>query len=83
LSQARSLSQPHGTGVTLSWFRLCLQALLLAGEARYAEAVERTLHDALLGALQPDGHWRACFLELEGDAAPGICRYPEIKTDCW
>jgi len=62
--------------------RLCLQALLLTGEARYAGAMERTLHNALLGALQPDGHWWAYFLELEGDAAPSICQYPEIKTNC-
>jgi uncharacterized protein len=54
----------------------------LTGEARYAEAMERTLHNALLGALQPDGHWWAYFLELEGDAAPSICQYPEIKTSC-
>ena len=49
------------------------------------------MHNALLGALQPDGHlWAyflelegdAAFLELEGDAAPSICQYPEIKTNC-
>ena len=56
LSQSCPLSQPHETCVTLSWFRLCLQALQLTGEAQYAEAMERTLHNALLGALQPDGH---------------------------
>jgi len=54
----------------------------LTGEGRYAEAMERTLHNALLGALQPDGHLWAYFLELEGDAAPSICQYPEIKTNC-
>ncbi|HET9082571.1 MAG TPA: hypothetical protein VFO01_18910 [Trebonia sp.] len=54
----------------------------MTGEARYAEAVERTLHDALLGVLQPKGHWRACSLELEGRTALSICRYPEIKTTC-
>ena len=40
------------------------------------------MHNALLGAVQPDGHWWAYFLELEGDAAPSICQYPEIKTNC-
>lgn len=63
---------------TLSWLRLCLHALHLTGEGRYAEAMERTLHNALLGALRPGGHWRTYFLELEGRAAPSTCRYPEI-----
>jgi DUF1680 family protein len=44
--------------------------------------MERTLHNALLGALQPDGHWWEYLLELEGDAAPSICQYPKIKTNC-
>lgn len=54
----------------------------MTGETRYAEPVERTLPDALLGVPQPKGHRRPYFLELEGRTALSICRYPEIKTTC-
>lgn len=40
---------------TTTWIQLCLSLFELTGDARYADAAERTLFNQLLGAQSPDG----------------------------
>lgn len=49
---------PNGlteTCSTASWMALCRELFLLTGEARYIEAFETSLNNALLGAMDPNG----------------------------
>ena len=49
---------PHGyveTCSLLAWMQLNRELLLLTGEARYAQEIERTAYNDLLGAMAPDG----------------------------
>ncbi len=82
LSQTRPLPQPLETCVTMSWLRLCREALHLTGQARFAEAMELTLHNALLGAMSPGGGWWSYFTPLEGSAEPSPRQFPEIDASC-
>ncbi len=46
------------TCVTVTWMRYCVRMLQLTGKAEIADEIERSLYNALLGALSPDGtHW--------------------------
>jgi DUF1680 family protein len=49
---------PHGyveTCSLLAWIQLNRELLAISGEARYAEEIERTAYNDLLGAMAPDG----------------------------
>ncbi|WP_051885150.1 glycoside hydrolase family 127 protein [Lysobacter antibioticus] len=49
---------PHGyveTCSTLAWMQLNRELLAITGEARYAEEIERSAYNDLLGAQAPDG----------------------------
>jgi len=80
--QTASLAQPHETCVTAYWMRLCLQALHLTDDPRYAEALEISLHNALLGAMSPDGRWWSYFLPLSGYREPSVTQFTDIHTSC-
>ncbi|OPZ16691.1 MAG: hypothetical protein BWZ10_01367 [candidate division BRC1 bacterium ADurb.BinA364] len=58
------------------WSRLSFQLLLLTGEPRYADEIERTLCNALLAAASPDGRWglRRLRFSHEHVPAPQHCR---------
>jgi hypothetical protein len=43
------------TCVTLTWMQLNIELLRLLGEARFAEEIEKTLYNHLLGAQKPTG----------------------------
>lgn len=46
------------------WNRLSFELLRLTGEAHYAEEIERTLYNALLCGMKPDGTWALRRLRL-------------------
>ena len=49
---------PHGyveTCSILAWIQLNRELLLLTGQARYAQEIERTAYNDLIGAMAPDG----------------------------
>jgi len=49
---------PHGyveTCSTLAWIQLNRELLVITGEAKYAEEIERTAYNDLIGAQAPDG----------------------------
>lgn len=43
--------QMQETCVTVTWMKFCLQLLCLTGDSRYADELERTVYNALLGAI--------------------------------
>ena len=59
------------TCVTVTWIKFCAQLLRLTGEPRYAEAIEETLYNALLGANTADGSDFAKYSPLRGRRSPG------------
>ena len=54
------------TCVTVTWIQFNAQLLRLTGEARFAEELERTVYNQLLGAQKPDGSGWGYYVQLEG-----------------
>jgi len=54
------------TCVTATWIKLSQQLLRLTGEAKYADAIEQTFYNALLGAMNHDGSDWAKYTPLAG-----------------
>ncbi len=52
--------------VTTTWMQINLQLLRLTGEARYADEIERTVYNALLGAQHPMRGLICYFVPLNG-----------------
>lgn len=59
------------TCVTVTWIKLNQQLLRLTGEAKYADEIERSYFNALLGALNGDGSDWAKYTPLVGQRLPG------------
>jgi uncharacterized protein len=59
------------TCVTVTWIKLCQQLLRLTGEAKYADAIEQSFCNALLGAMKPDGSDWAKYSPLSGQRLEG------------
>ena len=55
--------------VTVSWLQLNAELLRLTGEARFAEQLERTTFNQLLGAQRPDGTGWCMYAPLSGQKA--------------
>lgn len=59
------------TCVTATWIKLNQQLLRLTGEAKYADAIEQTFYNALLGSMSPDGSDWAKYTPLSGQRMEG------------
>ena len=59
------------TCVTVTWIKLSRQLLMLTGNPKYADAIEQSLYNALLGAMRPDGSDWAKYTPLSGQRLPG------------
>ncbi len=60
------------TCVTVYWMRLCHQLLRLTGDVRYADELERSLYNAILGAIRPDGGFFEYFPRFNGTRNPKV-----------
>lgn len=69
--QSLPLKHYQETCVTATWIKLSQQLLRLTGEARYADAVEKSFYNALLGAMSADGSDWAKYTPLNGVRMPG------------
>jgi DUF1680 family protein len=58
------------TCVTVTWLQLNAHLLRLTGEAKYADELERTGYNQLLGAQHPDGSSWGYYVELEDSQKP-------------
>ena len=69
--QTAPVNHYQETCVTVTWIKLSHQLLRLTGEAKYADAVEQSYYNALLGSMSADGaHW-AKYTPLNGHRMPG------------
>src|SRR5690554_4253876 len=53
--QTAPIAHYQETCVTVTWLKFNQQMLRLTGEAKYADEIERTFYNALLGSMRPDG----------------------------
>ena len=60
------------TCVTVYWMRLCHQLLRLTGEVKYADELEKSLYNAIFGALRPDGRFFEYFPRFNGERNPKV-----------
>jgi DUF1680 family protein len=63
--------------VTTTWIQFNLHLLRLTGNVRYAEQIERTAYNHLMGAQQPDGSAWSYYTPLDGHKA-----YSPATTCC-
>ncbi|MBE0652832.1 MAG: glycoside hydrolase family 127 protein, partial [Bacteroidales bacterium] len=80
--QTELLEQPMETCVTVTWIKLCYQLLRLTGDPLWADQMEVTLYNSLLGAMSPDGHWWAYFSPLAGERMPSPMQVPSCESSC-
>ncbi|MCW3091822.1 MAG: hypothetical protein JWP81_2891 [Ferruginibacter sp.] len=69
--QAFPIAHYQETCVTATWIKLSQQLLRLTGEVKYADAVEQSFYNALLGAMKPDGSDWAKYSPLAGERLQG------------
>jgi DUF1680 family protein len=69
------------TCVTVTWLKFAAQLLRVSGDPRYADEIEQTTYNALLGAQKQDGIWWSHYSPLEGqrEPAPDQCG---MHMDC-
>jgi uncharacterized protein len=80
--QTELLEEPMETCVTTTWIRLCYQLLRLTGDCLWADEMEVSLYNAMLGAMVPDGNWWAYFSPLEGERMPSPLQVPSMNSSC-
>ncbi|SMC69552.1 glycoside hydrolase family 127 protein [Pedobacter nyackensis] len=69
--QALPVNHYQETCVTATWIKLNQQLLRLTAAAKYADAIEQTFYNALLGAMKPDGSDWAKYSALSGHRLEG------------
>ncbi|MFH1070474.1 MAG: beta-L-arabinofuranosidase domain-containing protein [Candidatus Glassbacteria bacterium] len=69
--QAIPVLHPMETCVSVTWIKFCAQLLCLTGEPRFADAIEQSIYNALLGAMTPDGRDFAKYSALRGRRSLG------------
>ncbi len=60
------------TCVTVYWMRLCHRLLRLTADPKYADELERSLYNAILGAIRPDGAFFEYFPRFNGARNPKV-----------
>jgi len=82
LLQTEVLEQPGETCVTATWLKFCEQLLRLTGDSTWADEMELTLYNALLGSLTPDGSWWSYYSPLNGERVPSACQQADAGLSC-
>lgn len=70
LAQTGVLEQPNETCATATWMKFCYQLLRLTGNPHWADEMEKSLYNGLLGAMMPRGEWWAYHSQLNGQRMP-------------
>lgn len=52
--------------VTVTWLKLCLQLLRTTGEVKWANEIEKSYYNALLGTMKPDGSTWSKYIGMKG-----------------
>ncbi|MES2371541.1 MAG: beta-L-arabinofuranosidase domain-containing protein [Bacteroidota bacterium] len=69
--QTMPIAHYQETCVTATWIKLSQQLLRLTGDVKYADAIEQTYYNALLGSMKPDGSDWAKYSPLAGQRLEG------------
>jgi len=69
--QTMHIDHYQETCVTATWIKLSQQLLRLTGEVKYADAIEQTYYNALLGSMYTDGSDWAKYSPLAGRRLQG------------
>jgi DUF1680 family protein len=69
--QTMPISHFQETCVTVTWIKLNQQLLRLTGQSKYADEIERSYYNALLGSLNFDSSDWAKYTPLNGERLPG------------
>ncbi len=80
--QTQMMEQPMETCVTVTWMKLCYQLLRLTGDPKWADQLEISLYNALLGAMCGDGSWWAYYSQLAGERMPSPIQVPVCQSSC-
>jgi DUF1680 family protein len=80
--QTQMLEQPMETCVTVTWMKLCFQLLRLTGNPVWADQLEISLYNALMGAMCADGSWWAYYSQLSGERMPSPMQMPVCQSSC-
>lgn len=52
--------------VTTTWIKLCTKLFMITGKPLYADQIETSMYNALIGGVTPDGHTFTKYPPLEG-----------------
>ena len=81
--QTEILEQPQETCAIVTWMKFCSQLLRLTGDSEWADHLETSLYNALLGAMVPEGQWWSYFSPLAGQRVPSHVQYAgDIHLSC-
>ena len=69
--QTQYIKHYQETCVTVTWIKLSQQLLRLTGDTRYADAIETSYYNALLGSMLVDGSDWAKYSPLSGERLRG------------
>ena len=69
--QVQPVAHFQETCVTVTWIKLNQQLLRLTGNSKYADEVERSYYNSLLGSLNEDASDWAKYTPLNGERLPG------------
>jgi uncharacterized protein len=77
--QTEMLETPQETCATATWMKLCYQLLRLTGDSKWADQLEVSLYNALLGAMMPRGEWWAYNSPLNGERVPSSLQGSDLS----
>lgn len=81
-NQTEILENPQETCATVTWIKLCAQLLRLTGDPVWADEMEVSLYNAMIGALTPDGEFFSYFTSLTGERIPSFIPHPDLNMSC-
>lgn len=79
VEQTEILEKPVETCATATWMKLCFQLLRLTGDPQWADQMEISLYNALLGAMMPEGEWWCYESPLAGERVPSRVQGVDIS----
>lgn len=80
--QTQVLEAPMETCVTATYMRMCHKLLCLTADPIWADRLEISLFNALLGAIKKDGSWWAYFSPLQGQRVPSRVQIDHVNSSC-
>ena len=81
-AQTQTNPDPMETCVTATWMKYAYQLLRLTGDARWADRLETSLYNALLGAMKPDGSWWGYYIPTQGVKGPSYIQHSDVGLSC-